>query len=253
VSNSDDIRSLQQRIETLTEREAWFRAQSVQEILALKKTIKLLRTELEEQRQRVTARETRIHELNLARQADAALRGELENDLAEYARQLGQQEAMATAAQGRLEQLRRSPSWRVTAPLRSLHKLFRRAAPAAPAAAAAANPSLVYHLATSPFRFFRPGETTLRGWVLPPAGRSISGIRAIVGTRTFAGLTGLAEPEVVRVYGLQPPHDHPGFKIDLTLAAGVHPLRLEVGVDHGEWITFLVVPLRVMPPKAQAL
>ncbi len=249
MSATDPVAALQRQLDELTEREAWFRARTVQDILALKKTIKLLQAELEETQDRVRDRETTIHELNLARRADRDDRRRLEDDLAEYARQLTAAEATAAAAATRLQELRTSPSWRLTAPLRQIAKLFRqRAAPLDPSAGARSSssaPRFTYFFHTSLFRFHRAPRFTLRGWLLPPIGSRLLSLRARLDGQELPVTSELEEPEVVRVYQLSS-DTRPGFAIEVEATPGLHEFVVEAQLDRGSWATVVRTPVRVL-------
>jgi hypothetical protein len=254
MSDEGESAASRRRIEELAHREAWFRARTLQEMLHLKNAVKLLTIENRELRALIRARDTTVHELNLARLADRRASQELTNDLETYAHLLRISEEQSRLARSRLEDLRSSLEWRILAPFRSLRKLLRKDAAVAAAhgiAAPTAEP-FRYYFHTTPFRIFRAGHVTLRGWLLPPPGRQLTRTRVRVGETVYDVTWGLEEPEVVKEYQLEPPHDRPGFCVTFPVWAGTPQFCLEALLDGARWVTVLATPLRVMPAPPNA-
>jgi hypothetical protein len=103
-----------------------------------------------------------------------------------------------------------------------------------------------YHLATSPFRIYRGGPVTLRGWALPRGGERVAAIRARVDERAFEGAWGLEEPEAAG-HGAQAANPRPGFEITVEVPPGRHRLRLEANLDPGGWVSILNLPVWCRP------
>lgn len=102
----------------------------------------------------------------------------------------------------------------------------------------------LYYLHTSPFRLYRPGSFTLRGWLMPRDGRAATAVRVAVDDKTFYGQAGLEEPEVVAREGsLSAKNPRPGFQLSFDLAEGRHELSLEAQIENSDWQTVLALPV----------
>jgi hypothetical protein len=214
--------ALQAELEAVKLREASFRAKMVQEFLD--------RGE----------RNTYLHTL---RQEQAALvkRGqEASTDLEVLTRKLEAESQKASAAQAELERVRKSWAWRFGSPLRTLERWLGPKQAAAAASPLIENPPaegavFTYYLHTSPFRIYRGGPFTLRGWAWPQDGRAVTQVRVNLSGRLFAGRVGLEEPEVIARYGPQPKNPRPGFEVTFETTPGRHLLTLEANLDHSGW------------------
>ena len=185
-------------------------------------------------------RNTYLHTLHQERAALLARQQEAFADLESLIRRLEAANSAAAAAEATLAVVRRSWSWRLTAPLRALAGRVPATDPHPTMARIMGRPPVeggvfTYFLHTSPFRIYRDKGFTLRGWAWPEDGRAITAIRVDLGGRTFIGRTGLEEPEVIARYGAQPHNPRPGFEVTFETPPGQHALSLEAQLDGGEW------------------
>ena len=148
-------------------------------------------------------------------------------DLEVLTRKVEAAEALAASLQAELREARR-PWW---------ERFFKESAPVAPTANLARIPgaAFTYYLHTSPFRIFREGQFTLKGWAWPQDGRAVTGIRVDIDGAQFAGRTGLDEPEVIARYGAQPANPKPGFEVTFETPPGRHSFSLEAQLGDSEW------------------
>jgi hypothetical protein len=107
-----------------------------------------------------------------------------------------------------------------------------------------------YYLYTSPFRIYREPSFTIKGWAWPTDGRAVTGIRANLDGRLFAGRHGLEEPEVIGRYGPQPFNPLPGFEVTFDTPAGRHVLGIEAQLAGSEWRTILCTTIWCEPGAA---
>lgn len=96
-----------------------------------------------------------------------------------------------------------------------------------------------YYLYTSPYRVYRPGNYTLRGWAFANDGRPVTAIRIRVGEFEYAGRCNLEDAEVARVHGSQLKQRNPGFEVPFEISDGKHRLRLEVCLENKDWVSIL--------------
>jgi hypothetical protein len=217
-SNAD----LEAKLATVTRREAEFRAKMIQEFLD--------RGE----------RNTYLHTLRAEKAALVVRQHESFADLENLIRKIEAEEERSAVLEARLGAMGRSWSWRLTAPLRALGRVFTsgsspsvlsRVMDRAPVEGGV----FTYHLHTSPFRIYREPSFTLRGWAWPQDGRAITGIRVNLSGRTFVGRRGIEEPEVVAKHGEQPTNPRPGFAVTFETPPGRQTLSLEAQLDNAEW------------------
>jgi hypothetical protein len=191
-----------------------------------------MESRLREQELRLQENDRYIHQLHterdLLKQAVASARADVEG----FTQLLAQAEVKVR----HLETAKRSSLWWFVEPLFN----FARKLAAKTDGSGADLPSLpfTYFLHTSPFRIYRGDNFTLRGWVLPPAGRTISAIRVRIDQSEYAARLDLDEPDVVRAHQLDA-KARPGFEVEFSLPSGKHRLRLEVCLDHSEWVSVL--------------
>jgi hypothetical protein len=213
------IAALEAELASVRRREAEYRANMVQEFLD--------RGE----------RNTYLHTLRQERAALVAREQEAFADLEYLVRKLEGETQRSADLGARLAGACNSWSWRLTAPLRALGRIFPGAkAPGAQAGAPGVPGGVfTYYLHTSPFRIFRGEAFTLRGWAWPEDGRAIAAVRACVDGRIFVGRHGLEEPEVIARYGAPPANPRPGFEIRFETPPGSHLLSIEALIEGGEW------------------
>jgi hypothetical protein len=143
----------------------------------------------------------------------------------------------ADGLQAEIDAIKSTLSWRLG---RMLGPAPIPAAPMRPKVGGPAEGGVfTYYLHTSPFRVYRDKAFTLRGWAWPEDGGSVTGIRANLDGRTFAGRLGLEEPEVIARYGPQPANPRPGFEITFETPPGRHLLAIEAEVAHAGWRTIM--------------
>lgn len=200
------LAALQAELESVKRREAEYRVKMIQEFLD---------------------RGERNSYLHILREERAALikrDQEASADLEILTRKLEDAEARIASLSSELERARAPKSkWGGKPP----------GAPAAPAPVPGA--PFTYYLHTSPFRVYRDNAFTLRGWAWPADGRKVTAIRVDLDGRTYPGRLGIAEPEVVAHYGLQPENPQPGFEITFETPAGRHSFSLEAQLGGSEW------------------
>lgn len=214
--------ALRAELDAVKRREAEFRANMVQEFLD--------RGE----------RNTYLHTLRQERAALIKREQESFADLEFLVRKLEAEGDGRAALETQLGQIWNSWSWRLTAPIRALGRVFSPGA-GSPGAGPAADRNAVegaiftYYLHTSPFRIYRGDSFTLRGWAWPQDGRAITAVRVSLDGRTFIGRHGLEEPEVTARHGAQPANPRPGFEITFETPPGRHLLSLEAQIEGAEW------------------
>jgi hypothetical protein len=213
--------ALQSELDAVKRREAEYRANMVQEFLD--------RGE----------RNTYLHTLRQERAALVRREQEAFGDLEFLVRKLEAEGERSAELEGQLGRTWNSLSWRLTAPLRALGRVFSRGP--GPAAPGPAQPGGVegavftYYLHTSPFRVYRGDSFTLRGWAWPQDGRAITAVRVSLDGKAFIGRHGLEEPEVVAKHGVQTANARPGFEITFETPPGRHQLSLEAQLEGSEW------------------
>ena len=210
--------ALQAELDQVKRREAEFRANMVQEFLDRGERNTYLHT----------LREERVALIKRGQEASA--------DIEYLVRKLEAEGERRAAVAAQLGGLWDSWSWKLTAPLRIVARLFSRGAAAgAPAGAEVEGAVFTYYLHTSPFRIYHEDAFTRRGWAFPEDGRQVTSVRAVVDARTFVGRHGLEEPEVIARYGAQPANPRPGFEIRFETPPGRHRLSLEAQLEGSEW------------------
>ena len=224
-AHHDELIALRAQLAEVTQREARYRLESVQDYLDLQARLRTLSATVGE-------RGTYIHQLHLD---ELARKAELETataDLEAFAWLLQDAERAREKAEAR------TPSgwWRA---------LFGPGR--IPAGTRTPPGDFVYHLTTSPFRLYRANTFTLCGWAFPRDGRAVTGIRARLGGREFSGRTGLPAPEPVAAHDLPPKHSQPGFEVTFDTPAGRHRLALELQLEGSEWRLLLDVPVWCRP------
>lgn len=217
-----EISALRAELEAVKRRDAEFRAHMVREFLDRGERNTYVHVLHEERAQLIRREQESFMDLEV-------LTGKLEAALAK-----------AEALEAEVSRIRRSWSWRLTAPLRAAALSFGRPAPGAvPSPQQAQTPVapaiFTYYLHTSPFRIYRGKTFTLRGWAWPGDGRAITGVRINLGGRLTEGRHGLEEPEVIARYGPQPSNPRPGFEITFETPPGRHSLSLEAQIEGADW------------------
>jgi len=226
------VAALEAELAAVRRREAEFRAKMVHEFLD--------RGE----------RNTYLHVLREERAALIKRQQESFADLEELTRKLEAEGSRAAALEAELAGVRASWAWRLSAPLRALGRaLARRAPPPPPAPAGVAGGVFTYYLHTSPFRIYRGGRFTLRGWAWPQDGRAVTAVRACVDGRAFDGRHGIEEPEVIARYGPQPANPRPGFEITFETPPGRHLLSLEARAEGGPWLRIMATTIWCEPER----
>lgn len=152
----------------------------------------------------------------------------------------------------KIRQMQATFSWRVTAPLRALRRLFLDRAPATPPAppapvAPVPEPVPRCQLDEPNFWHLPAGAQVVRGWCVLPDGQAPARVRIRVGEREFPGEAGLARPDVAAVLGAGLAA-RCGFRVEVVLGAGQPALVLEAAGAEGEWITLLRPAVTVFPP-----
>ena len=236
------------RLAAVEQREAWYRAKSLRDILEIKKALKLREQEVFDRRQDLETRETSIHQLHQTQLDLCANLAAHTADLEHYAHALAAAEHAQAEAAARLNRLRATWSWSLAAPLRALQKKFSPLPPASvPAPAGNFTPApgraFTYYLHTTPFRLYPADPVTLRGWIFSPDHTPITALRARVDHRFFDGTTALPEPEVAAQHALPAAVTQPGFTVTLNVPPGRHDLALEVQLADATWFTFLTAPV----------
>ena len=161
-------------------------------------------------------------------------------------------DAELRAREQRLKAIIHSWSYKLTAPLRDLERLFRGKpqAPVAPAplAAAAAAPRAAPAPAAAPaapivhhytFNFDHPrtwstasNKLLILGWCYENAAAPIRGIRAVFGESTINGIYGSKRLDVLASTGMKQA-EYCGIKIEIPTVIGDHLLIVEVEHDEG--------------------
>lgn len=197
--------------------------------------------EIERLRADLRQRDTYVHELHLARIADKKRLEAIQDDLVDLVRWLQQVEDEREALERRvaaLETPRLPEVWRLLQPRKKVQM---------PAVGAKLveypHAAFVYHFRTSPYRVFREPTFLLAGWAFPKDGQPVTALRARVDAQAFSGTYGLAEPEVVAHYGEQAENPGPGFKIVIEIPPGRHRLSFEARLGAGDWVTIVSLPI----------
>lgn len=208
-----------------------------------------VKAELDRLRVELGQRDTYIHELHLAREADQRRANRLHRDLEEFIFSLRDAEDERAALKARLTALESRPPKNFGTWLQSLlGKKPKRPTPASvPAFVDYPDAPFVYHLKNSPFRVHREPTFTLHGWAFPRDGRPVTALRARLDDRCFSGTYGLDEREVIRHYGPQEHNPKPGFKIVVETPGGRHRLSLEARLAGDDWVSIFKLPIWVKP------
>jgi hypothetical protein len=100
---------------------------------------------------------------------------------------------------------------------------------------------------TSEYRFwldFPTGPTlasenvVFSGWVLPPPGEKILGVRALVQEEEVVGQYGFERSDVAAAFSDRPEGLYPGFSVAMPLSVGSHEVALQVLIGTAKWVTF---------------
>jgi glycosyltransferase involved in cell wall biosynthesis len=160
----------------------------------------------------------------------------LDTTVAQQQRQLGSLTAQLRQRENKIVLMQRSFSWRSTAPLRWLRRIFlnRPALPSPPS-----EPLQTLSALDIPSIWdAAPANAEISGWCLYPDGRPVGGIRARIGTDTIlAGTYGLDREDVAKAHGFTRPDSRAcGFRIRYDLPVETtHQIFLEVLGDDNQW------------------
>jgi glycosyltransferase involved in cell wall biosynthesis/GT2 family glycosyltransferase len=75
----------------------------------------------------------------------------------------------------------------------------------------------------------------LSGWVVPPAGEKVLGVRALVDTQIFLGQFGFERSDVAAAFDNRPDAQRPGFGVAISLPVGTHEIILQALISNGTW------------------
>jgi len=166
-------------------------------------------------------------------------------------------EATALRLERKLERMRSTVSWRITAPLRALRRAlidpWTHPKPPPTTALHAASPATApspepqhartdanllsmidyprsWHL-TSP-------EVAVVGWVFALDGTPLRAVRARIGEEVFPAKFGIKRHDVYSTHRSAAGAEFSGFKADIRLSPGSHTLILEAEVADGDWRLF---------------
>jgi glycosyltransferase involved in cell wall biosynthesis len=152
----------------------------------------------------------------------------------------------------RIEQLRRSFSWQITSPLRSLRRLlvdpFHKPSPAPARPLPKPDPGLRHAIDEPTDWKAIPPSGTLRGWVISSDSQGIVGVRVRFNRTAFNAIFGLMRADLTTAF---PGHPHAGLS-GFTLEYAVEPntdqtLILEALTVDGRWRCFASNAARVVP------
>jgi len=76
------------------------------------------------------------------------------------------------------------------------------------------------------------------GWVLPPPGEKILGVRALVQGEEVVGQYGFERSDVAAAFSDRPEGLYPGFSVAMPLSVGSHEVALQVLIGTAKWVTF---------------
>jgi len=244
-------------VDRLKRREAWFRLKTVQDFIVLDGQLREQGRRIDAINDELGARNTYIHELHRRQEASALREQGAAADLETFVWRLQKAEDEAARLRDELRDIRSSWSWRLFASLQRFQRRWGRPAGPGPAGALAGGASsglatdpgaapggvFIYHLRTSPFRWYRGKPSTLRGWAWPANGRSVLAVRVRIDGALFPGLYGLEEEEVIARHGVQASNPKPGFEIEFHVPPGRHRFGLEAEVDGQGWQSILTAPV----------
>jgi len=215
------------------------------------------------------------HQINELRAQGAALADSSARALAQVGERLREQlatirhrEEVIRQRDEKIRQLQTSFSWKFTAPLRSLRRIFidpRRPAPVLstgdtapipapelpqlPATLTSFKPPAERALPYSvdfPNRWaFAPRKLSLRGWCFADDGTSLKNVRASINGRTYPGTYGLKRMDVLAAVREKPQAEYCGWKVEVELRDGDTHIVLEVGDADGRWQIFFKNDLNV--------
>lgn len=197
--------------------------------------------EIQKLQANLNQRDTYVHQLHLARVADQKRVEATQRDLEELMRWLQHAEDEREAlkrADAAVEPSRFKAVWRAF-----LGKKKRPVPASGVTTTEYPHAPFVYHLRTCPYRIFREPYFLLAGWAFPKDGQPVTALRARVDGQEFFGTYGLAEPEVVARYGEQAENPGPGFKIVIEILPGRHRLALEARLGTSDWVTIVSLPV----------
>lgn len=215
------------------------------------------------------------HQINELRAQGAALADSSARALAQVGERLREQlatirhrEEVIRQRDEKIRQLQTSFSWKFTAPLRSLRRIFidpRRPTPVLspgdtapipapelpqlPATLTSFKPPAERALPYSvdfPNRWaFAPRKLSLRGWCFADDGTSLKNVRASINGRTYPGTYGLKRMDVLAAVREKPQAEYCGWKVEVELRDGDTHIVLEVGDADGRWQIFFKNDLNV--------
>jgi|GEM_PF-300374 len=97
-----------------------------------------------------------------------------------------------------------------------------------------------------------PGDKIFfAGWVLPPPGEKILGVRALVHGETYVGQYGFERLDVAALFSDRPDATHTGFALGIPLSVGSHELALQALNAAGKWTLFCLHRHEVLPADAE--
>jgi hypothetical protein len=223
---SNELTRVRSELEEVARREAAFRLKTAKDYLSTEARLRGLE-------ERIKAMDTYVHELHLERED---LRKQVQlarSDVESLTWMLYPKEREAEALAG----ARKSAFWFLVSGAAKVARPVDRLA-TVPAG------EYLYYLHTSPYRIYRPGSFTLRGWLMPKDGRAATAVRIAIDEKTYYGRFGLEEPEVIVQHGAEAAKNpKPGFEIAFEILAGRHFLAVEAQVENENWQTVLSTPV----------
>ncbi|HEU5081511.1 MAG TPA: hypothetical protein VFT72_20020 [Opitutaceae bacterium] len=223
---TNELTKLRAALDDVTRREAAFRLKAAKEYLATEAKLRGLE-------ERIKAMDTYVHELHVTRDDLRAQVQAARADVETLTWMLYPKERDAES----LARAKKSAFWFLVSGAAKLPRSVERLS-TVPAG------DYIYYLHTSPYRIYRPGSFTLRGWVMPKDGRATTAVRVAIDEKTFYGRFGLEEPEVIVQHGAQAAKNpKPGFEIAFEITLGRHQLAVEAQVENDNWQTVVSTPV----------
>jgi glycosyltransferase involved in cell wall biosynthesis len=206
------------------------------------------------------AANVKIEAVSLENAALSRETAEASREHGKLAARIAEMDAELQARENRLKGIIQSTSWKLTAPLRDIERLFRRAgstgqplapapvpAPQEPRQAPASAPGPAAPVPVAPraytFNFDHPqswrtvsNKLLILGWCYENSGAPIRAIRARFGDDTVEGIYGSKRLDVLASTGKKQ-SEYSGMKIDIPTHLGDHALIVEVQHDDG-WNSF---------------